>query len=47
MTFAKVPGQAEPGADPCAQTPAWCFANVPMVDISSTELRAKGNWASR
>lgn len=24
--------------------PAWCFINVPMVDISSTEIRARGNW---
>ncbi|WP_417678649.1 nicotinate-nucleotide adenylyltransferase [Pseudodonghicola sp.] len=23
-----------------AQPPAWCFVNVPMVDISSTQLRA-------
>lgn len=26
--------------------PAWCFVNVPMVDISSTELRASGKWAT-
>ncbi|KCV81926.1 nicotinic acid mononucleotide adenylyltransferase [Actibacterium atlanticum] len=25
-------------------TPAWCFINVPMVDISSTEIRARGDW---
>ncbi|MFV0333621.1 MAG: nicotinate-nucleotide adenylyltransferase [Tropicimonas sp.] len=24
--------------------PAWCFVNVPMVDISSTEIRATGGW---
>lgn len=24
--------------------PAWCFVNVPMRGISSTELRAAGNW---
>lgn len=24
--------------------PAWCFVNVPMVDDSSTRLRADGNW---
>ncbi len=24
--------------------PAWCFLNVPMVDISSSEIRAKGDW---
>ena len=24
--------------------PAWCFVNVPMVDISSTAIRARGAW---
>ncbi len=24
--------------------PAWCFVNVPMLDISSTEIRARGDW---
>ncbi|MEP2780986.1 MAG: nicotinate-nucleotide adenylyltransferase [Pseudoruegeria sp.] len=24
--------------------PAWCFINVPMLPISSTEIRAQGNW---
>lgn len=27
----------------CA-APAWCFANMPMQDISSTRLRAAGRW---
>jgi nicotinate-nucleotide adenylyltransferase len=27
-----------------ADPPAWCFVNVPMVDLSSTSIRAKGNW---
>jgi nicotinate-nucleotide adenylyltransferase len=27
-----------------AELPAWCFINVPMVDISSTEIRARGDW---
>ena len=26
------------------QAPAWCFVNVPMRSISSTELREAGNW---
>lgn len=26
------------------EPPAWCFANVPMVDISSTAIRARGEW---
>jgi nicotinate-nucleotide adenylyltransferase len=25
-------------------TPAWCFVNMPMLPVSSTELRAKGEW---
>ncbi len=28
-----------------AQAPAWCFVNVPMVDLSSTELRKRGGWS--
>ncbi|RFU13369.1 nicotinate-nucleotide adenylyltransferase [Rhodobacteraceae bacterium W635] len=24
--------------------PAWCFLNVPMVDVSSSEIRARGHW---
>lgn len=27
--------------------PAWCFVNMPMVQISSTELRAKGIWGAK
>lgn len=30
-----------------ASLPAWCFVNVPMVNISSTDLRASGRWATR
>lgn len=29
-----------------AEAPAWAFLNVPMQDISSTELRARGDWPS-
>ena len=29
-----------------ADAPAWAFVNVPMHDISSTELRARGDWPS-
>ena len=25
-------------------TPAWCFVNVPMTDLSSSEIRARGAW---
>ncbi len=27
-----------------AEPPAWCFVNVPMIDISSTAIRAGGGW---
>ncbi len=26
------------------QAPAWCFINLPMVDLSSTEIRKRSNW---
>ena len=26
------------------KAPAWCFVNVPMVDLSSSEIRARGEW---
>ncbi|MGB7317975.1 MAG: nicotinate-nucleotide adenylyltransferase [Planktotalea sp.] len=29
-----------------ANAPAWAFINVPMRDISSSELRARGDWPS-
>ncbi len=27
-----------------ADAPAWCFVNVPMLDVSSTDLRNRGIW---
>ncbi|WP_299888650.1 nicotinate-nucleotide adenylyltransferase [uncultured Ruegeria sp.] len=27
-----------------AAAPAWCFVNVPMVNVSSTEIRGRGGW---
>ncbi len=27
--------------------PAWCFLDVPMMDISSSALRARGDWGQR
>ncbi|AXI48093.1 nicotinic acid mononucleotide adenylyltransferase [Sulfitobacter sp. SK012] len=29
-----------------ADAPAWCFVNVPMVDISSSAIRAAGDWSA-
>ena len=28
-----------------AEAPAWCFVNVPMQDISSSMIRARGGWS--
>lgn len=28
-----------------ASAPAWCFVNAPMMDVSSTSLRANGQWS--
>ncbi|WP_246139469.1 nicotinate-nucleotide adenylyltransferase [Falsiphaeobacter marinintestinus] len=28
-----------------AEAPAWCFVNVPMSNLSSTKIRARGGWA--
>ncbi len=39
----QIPAAAAPSlawSDP----PAWCFLNVPMVDISSSAIRARGEW---
>lgn len=29
-----------------ADAPAWCFVNVPMMDISSSSIRASGAWSA-
>ena len=29
---------------PLMEAPAWCFLNVPMVDLSSSAIRAGGGW---
>jgi len=30
-----------------ARAPAWCFVNVPMMDVSSSAIRASGKWSSQ
>ena len=30
-----------------AAAPAWCFVNVPMIDISSSAIRAAGKWSAQ
>lgn len=32
---------------PLMAPPAWCFLNVPMMDVSSTAIRATGEWKTR
>jgi nicotinate-nucleotide adenylyltransferase len=32
---------------PGMRAPAWCFLNVPMLDISSTAIRRRGDWVRR
>ena len=41
---ARLPAEAARLLSACAP-PAWCFVNVPMVDISSSQIRASGAWA--
>lgn len=31
---------------PRTDAPAWCFVNLPMVDMSSTDIRARGDWTT-
>ena len=31
---------------PFRPAPAWCFVNVPMMDISSSAIRARGDWSA-
>lgn len=44
--WAKVPRHLAQGLGRM-HAPAWCFLNLPMDDISSTELRAAGAWPSQ
>lgn len=30
-----------------AEAPAWCFVNVPMMDVSSSAIRAAGEWSAQ
>lgn len=41
--FARMPAQMA-GRLGRSDAPSWCFVNVPMVALSSTELRRKGKW---
>ncbi len=29
---------------PTMEAPCWCFVNVPMIDLSSSQIRARGEW---
>ncbi len=30
-----------------ADAPAWCFVNLPMMDVSSSAIRAAGGWSAQ
>ena len=40
---ARLPGRAAQLL-PFRAPPAWCFVNVPMLEISSSAIRARGGW---
>ena len=40
-------GQAASHLLPLTAPPAWCFLNVPMMDVSSSAIRATGEWKTR
>jgi len=42
--FARLRGRCSQILSLCPP-PAWCFVNVPMTGISSTDLRARGDWS--
>ncbi|ETX15989.1 nicotinic acid mononucleotide adenylyltransferase [Roseivivax halodurans JCM 10272] len=39
-------GQAASHLLPLIASPAWCFLNVPMMDVSSSAIRATGGWTA-
>lgn len=41
--FARLRGR-EAALLPNCRPPAWCFASVPMVNLSSSDIRARGEW---
>lgn len=41
--FARLRGHEAPLL-PKRRPPAWCFASAPMLDLSSSEIRARGEW---
>ena len=43
--FARLPGRQSQLLGR-SEAPAWCFVNVPMTEISSTKLRARGDWGT-
>lgn len=45
FAHARLPAEAAPRLAR-APAPAWCFVNVPMVDASSSAIRAKGGWSA-
>ncbi len=43
--FARIPEGAAPALGRLSP-PVWCFVNLPMVDLSSSAIRAAGGWRS-
>jgi nicotinate-nucleotide adenylyltransferase len=43
FAYARLPSEAA-GQLARANAPAWCFVNLPMVDASSSAIRAAGQW---
>lgn len=40
---ARLPARASGLLGQC-QAPCWCFVNVPMINLSSSDIRARGEW---
>ncbi|MEH6646593.1 nicotinate-nucleotide adenylyltransferase [Sulfitobacter sp.] len=41
----RIPGRFSQGLAH-THAPAWCFVNVPMMDVSSSAIRASGGWSA-
>ncbi|MCY3995707.1 MAG: nicotinate-nucleotide adenylyltransferase [Rhodobacter sp.] len=46
FSFARL-GDRRSGLLPRASAPAWCFVNAPMLNLSSSAIRGRGDWAGR
>ncbi len=46
FSFARL-GNRQSHLLPKASAPAWCLVNVPMLDLSSSAIRASGKWIGK